>query len=67
MQFVLLLVSCVVAAAAVDGQEKEFHNDIQLTEEETGGMLRLSSKGKLSEIVDLDSTDCVKVSDTNAL
>ena len=41
--------------------EKAFENDLHLTEEETGGSLHLRSQGKLSDIVDLDRTECVKV------
>ena len=59
-------------ATGEDESEKEFDNDVELHEEETGGKLRLRSRGNLSDIVDLDRTESVKVrqtliSNTNAV
>jgi len=38
-----------------------FDHDVHFLEEETGERFRLKSKGKLSEIVDLDTIPSVKV------
>ena len=60
----IISVFIIVLAEKLKGDnnaEKEFDNDLQLKEEETGGTLRLRSRGNLSDIVDLDRTDGVKV------
>ena len=51
----------ITLATGEEVSEKEFDNDVELREEETGGKLRLQSWGNLSDIVDLDRTECVKV------
>ena len=38
-----------------------FDNDLEYVEPETGGILRLKSKGTITKIVDLDTIDSVKV------
>lgn len=57
-----LLVVFPVIFGVVNGEKDDFvfDNDIHYTEQETGGNLRLRSKGKLSPIIDLDQTPAVK-------
>ena len=60
MMWVFLLLG--LAATVVSTEiERDFSSDRNLIEEETGGRLRLHSRGKLSEIIDLDKTECVHV------
>lgn len=59
--FVLLGMLTLTLGCATEETESEFNNDRRLIEEETGGILRLKSRGKLTKIVDLDSTEVVKV------
>ena len=60
--YILLLITVTVTVFIVDCVgTKVFDNDLELTEPETGGVLRLKSKGKISKIIELDSIDSVKV------
>lgn len=56
--FIQILIKAVLSH---DQLEREFDNDLHLTEEETGGKLHLRSQGNLSNIVDLDRTEGIKV------
>ena len=58
---ICILPLLITLATGEEVSEKEFDNDVELREEETGGKLRLQSWGNLSDIVDLDRTKCVKV------
>ena len=57
----LLGILTLTLGVATEETESEFNNDRRLIEEETGGILLLKSRGKLTKIVDLDSTEVVKV------
>ena len=61
LKLAFILGRIIIFALGADDFEKEFDNDLHLVEEETGGTLQLRSQGKLSNIVDLDNTDCIKV------
>lgn len=53
--------SVVLRVTCGRGEDAVFDDDIHYVEPETGGQLRISSKGKLSAIIDLDQTPAVKV------
>lgn len=59
----LCSISQILVKTVISGGqfEREFVNNLHLTEEESGGILRLRSQGNLSDIVDLDQTECIKV------
>ncbi|KAL4222201.1 hypothetical protein ACF0H5_018238 [Mactra antiquata] len=59
------IISCLVYVAMVtivlsNDDDSLFDHEINYKEEETGGQLNLKSKGKLSDIIDLDQTPAVK-------
>ncbi|XP_052773072.1 uncharacterized protein LOC128211950 [Mya arenaria] len=56
VSFVLAALVC----AAVGENAATFDDDLHLEEHETGGRLRLQSRGKLAEIVDLDQIPNIK-------
>lgn len=55
---IVVLSVCVGVLGVEDGSL--FNNDIHYVEPDTGGKLRLLSKGKLAEIIDLDQTPSIK-------
>lgn len=63
MRYYFLFV-CLFVFYSVKCENSFFDNDLHLEEEETGGQLRLQSRGRLSDIVDLDQETCVKVRTT---
>lgn len=50
----------IVTVIGKDETETLFNNNFNLLEQDTGGTLRLRSRGKLSEIVNLEKTECIK-------
>ena len=71
MRHTLFLVAAVLAAICAAYEDASlvrssealtFDDDIHLEERETGGRLRLQSRGTLADIIDLDRIASVKVS-----
>ena len=64
-----LFAALLTSSAFVTSQDADadlvFHNDRELVEEETGGVLQLQSHGRLTKIVDLDEAPGIKVRNCN--